>query len=172
MTVEIPEYVEAQGHIKVMWLPAAADLAAITLTEFAAGVDATCYFPDAWGGITGEQAKGTVTRMCTRETLEAFGKVTRSISAFTATYLPQGDPDDPGNELRTAMAEGSSGVLAVRFGPQAALPMAAAQKYKAIRAEAGVQNDNTAAQDEFAPLTYTQEISARGTYTEGVVPAA
>lgn len=170
MTVTIPDYVEAEGNVKVAWIPAVAAPAAATVAELNAGVDLECYLPETWGGITGEQSKGEQRRMCTKEAFEAFGRVKRSISPLTATYMPQDAAGAAGNEAKTAMAEGTEGYIVVRYGLPSATAWAASQVYDIIPAKAGVQNKNTNAQDEFAPLTYTQEVIATGPLVEdGVV---
>lgn len=166
MTTEIPEWIAAEGNVSIYYLPAAADLSKITMAEFAAGVDITCYLPTAWEGITGEQNKVEQTRMCLKESFEVLGKIKRSISDFTATYLPQAGPDDPANKVKTMMAGGSNGVIAVRYGVEAITPIEVGQTYDAIRVTNGLQNKNTTASEEGAPLTYTQSVSAQGGLVE------
>lgn len=171
MTASIPESVAAEGNVNVYFLPAGVNLAALTVAEFTAGVDITCFLPEVWDGITGEQSKGEQTRMCLKESFEVLGKIKRSISDLTYTYLPQEDGTDPANKVKTMLATGSNGVVVVRYGLPAPTAIAAAQKYDAIRSTTGVQNKNTKGSDEFAPLTITQSISAQGALTEGAVAA-
>lgn len=169
MTSEVPEWVAAEGNVNVYFLPAAANMAAITTAEFAAGVDITCYLPSAWEGITGEQNKVEQTRMCLSESFEVLGKIKRSLSDMTYTYLPQDEASAAGNKAKSMLAAGTSGVIAVRYGIPSPTPIATGQKYDAIRTTTGIQNKNTGG-DEGAPLTITQSLSAVGQLVEdGVV---
>ena len=170
MTAEIPEWVAAEGNVAVFFLPAAANLAAITTAEFTAGVNITPYMPEVWEGITGEQAKIEQTRMSLKESFEVLGKIKRALADATYTHLPQEDNTDPANKVKAALASGNTGVIAVRYGPDANAAIAAGQKYDAIRIATGVQNKNTRAANEGGPLTITQSFSAQGALVEdGVV---
>jgi len=171
MTVTIPASVTAEGNVKVSWVPAITVLAAATLAELNAGTDITCYLPEAWGGITGEQAKGTQTRMCSKETFESFGRVKRGISDFTYTYLAQALGTDEGNKVKTAMAPGTSGFIVVRYAIDATTAWAATQKYDVIPALTGAQHKIPSGSDEFAPLVVTQAVVATGLLVEGVAAA-
>jgi hypothetical protein len=171
MTVTIPESITAEGNVKVSWVPAIASLAAATTTELNAGVDITCYLPEAWGGITGEQAKGTQTRMCSKETFESFGRVKRGISDFTYTYLAQALTSDVGNKVKTAMASGTDGFIVVRYAIAATTAWTITDKYDAIPARTGVQIKIPSGADEFAPLVITQSVVATGLLVEGVIAA-
>lgn len=173
MTATVPEWVAAQGNWNAYWLPAAADMEAITVAEFTAGVDITCYLPDpAWDGIGGEQERGEQTRACLRESFEVLGRIKRSIADVTYTVLPQEDLTDPANKVASLLAEDSTGVLVIRRGLDADTAIAADQKYSAIRATAGLQKENVGAQDAFAPTTNTSSFSATGALVKGVVVAA
>lgn len=169
MTVSIPEYVAAENNISVWFLPAIASATgAPTVAEMTAGVRLDIYSPDTWGGVTGAQNKGEQRRMGIREVFEQLGRITRSVADFTLTHLPQEDAAHEGNEAKTAMAQGTIGHLVVRYGEPIETAVAAAQTVDSIKVECGVQNKNTAAQDEFAPLTYTQQVAARGPLKEDV----
>lgn len=173
MTATVPEWIQAQGFWNVYWLPAAANLEAITVAEFAAGADITCYLPDPqWDGIAGEQEKFEQTRACLQETFEVLGRIKRSISDLTYTVLPQGDETGEGNKVAALLEEGAQGVVVIRRGKQAKLPIAPADKYSAIRATAGLQKENLGGADAGAPTTNTTSFSASGQLTKGVVPAA
>ena len=165
MTVTIPDYVTAEGRIKVAFVPAVTTTAP-TLTELNAGVDVTCYLPENWGGVTGEQSKGEQRRMCSREVFETLGRVKRTAADFTATYLPQAAGSADGNKAKTAMAAGTQGFLVIRYGIDAIEPWTAGDKVDILPVTTGVQNKSTAASDEFAPLTYTQSVAARGPLVE------
>lgn len=169
MTITVPEYVPAQNYVSVYFLPAIASQAAPTVAEFTAGVDITPYLPVDWTGITGDQAKGTQTRMALPESFEILGRVTRSISEFVYTYLPQKISTDPGNKVYTMMAAGSPGYIVVRAGVPTTTAIATTQKVSSIKVITGVQNENTTGTDEFAPLTVTQSVSAQGVPVKGTI---
>ena len=172
MTVSIPEFVTAEGNVKVAFVPAIANIAAPTVTELNAGVDITCYLPETWGGITADQARGEQRRMCSKESFEILGRITRQVADFTYTYLPQEDSSDPANKVKTTMAPGTPGFLVMRYGPAATDAWAAADVVDVIPVEAGAQTKNTGGSDEFAPLTITQGVSATGVLEEDAVVAA
>ena len=168
-TVTVPDYVPAQNYVSVFFLPTIASQAAPTVAEFTAGVDITPFLPVDWAGITGDQAKGSQTRMALPESFEILGRITRSISEFVYTYLPQAAGSDPANKVYTAMAAGSAGYIAVRYGVPTSTSIAATQKVESIKVITGVQNKQTTGTDEFAPLTVTQSVSAQAVPVAGVV---
>lgn len=171
MTSEVPEWVAAEGNVTVYFLPAAANLAAITVAEFTAGVNLTPYMPTTYGGITGEQNKIEQTRMSLTESFEVLGKIKRSLAEATFTHLPQEDAAHVGNKVKTALASGSNGVVVIRYGVPAPTPPAAGDKYDAIRVTTGIQNKNIPT-EEGAPLTVTQGFSTQGALLEdGVIPS-
>lgn len=171
MTVSIPEYVTAEGNVKVAFVPAIANLSAPTVVELNAGVDITCYLPETWAGVTADQAKGEQRRMCSKESFETLGRIKRAISDFTYTYLPQALGTDPANKVKTKMAPGTHGFLVTRYGPDATDAWAADDVVDVLPAECGAQNKNTGGSDEFAPLTITQGLSATGVLVEDAVVA-
>lgn len=171
MTTEIPEYVTAEGNVNVYFLPAGADLEALTVAEFAAGVDVTCYLPGAWDGFTTDQSRGEQTRMCLKETFEVLGKVKRGLADLTYTVMPQSADNDDANKVKAMLAQGVSGVIVVRRGLAAATAIAASQRYDAIRTTVGARTPNTTGADEFAPITDTSSLSAAGPLVEGAVAA-
>lgn len=171
MTVTVPDYVPAQNYVSVFFLPAIAAQATPTVAEFTAGVDITRFLPVDWAGVTGDQAKGSQTRMALPESFEILGRITRSISEFVYTYLPQASGADPGNKVYTMMAQGTAGFIAVRYGVPTVTAIAATQKVDSIKVLTGVQNKQTTGTDEFAPLTVTQSVSAQGTPIAGVIAA-
>ena len=171
MTVTIPEFVTAEGNVKVAWIPAIADLNAPTLVELNAGVDITCYLPETWGGITADQAKGEQRRMCSKESFETLGRIKRAVADLTYTYLPQAPDTDAGNKVKKALATGVSGYLVTRYGPDATDAFATGDVVDVLPVEAGAQNKNKGGSDEFAPLTITQGMSARGVLEEDAVVA-
>jgi len=171
MTVTIPEFVTAEGNVKVAWIPAIADLNAPTLVELNAGVDITCYLPETWGGITADQAKGEQRRMCSKESFETLGRIKRAIADITYTYLPQAPGTDPANKVKTTLTAGAHGFLATRYGLPATDAWSASDVLDVLPAEAGAQNKNTGGSDEFAPLTITQGLSATGVLVEDATAA-
>ncbi len=171
MSIEIPEYVTAEGNVNVYFLPAGADLEALTVAEFTAGVDITCYLPTAWEGFTTEQSRGEQTRMCLKETFEVLGKVKRGLSDLTYTVLPQAASSDDANKVKAMLEQDVTGVVVVRRGLSAGTAIAASQKYHAIRTTVGASTPNTTGSDEFAPITDTTSLSASGPLVEGAVAA-
>jgi hypothetical protein len=112
MTVSIPEYVTAEGNVKVAYVPAIASVTAPTATELngASAVDITCFLPETWGGITADQSKGEQRRMCTKESFQSFGRTTRTVADFTYTYLPQADRHRPGEQGQDRPHPGREGL--------------------------------------------------------------
>lgn len=173
MTVSIPEFVTAEGNVKVAFVPAIANLAAPTVAELTAtgAVDITCYLPETWGGITADQAKGEQRRMCSKESFETLGRIKRAVADLTYTYLPQSPDTDAANKVKKALATGVNGFLVTRYGPDATDAFAVGDVVDVLPIEAGAQNKNTGGSDEFAPLTITQGISATGVLEEDAVVA-
>lgn len=167
MTTTIPDYVAAENNVVVWFVPAIASATgAPTVAEITAGTRLDTFSPETWGGVTSEQSKGQQRRMGIRETFEQLGRITRAVADLTLTYLPQAAGSDPANKPKTAMAQGTNGFLVVRYGLPIETAAVAAQKVDTIAISCGAQNKNTAASDEFAPLTYTQTVAARGTLKE------
>lgn len=172
MTATVPEWVKAQGYWNAYWLPAAADLSAITIAEAEAGVDITCYLPDPqWEGIGGEQERFEQTRACLQESFEVLGRIKRNIADLTYTVLPQAEDTDPANKVAAMLAEDSSGVLVIRRGKAASEALEAGDRYSAIAATAGLQKENLGGADAGAPTTNTSSFSASGALVKGVVAA-
>ena len=172
MTSTIPEWVAAQGNWNAYVLPAAANLAEITVAEFGAGVDITCFMPDPnWDGIGGEQSKGEQTRACMRESFEVLGRIKRSIADVTYTVLAQAASNDPANKVATLLSEGADVVVVVRRGLPSETAIAANQKYSAISATVGMAKENVGGSDDSAPTTNTSSFSAQGGVVKGTVHA-
>lgn len=173
MTVSIPDYVTAEGNVKVAYVPAIASVTAPTATELngASAVDITCFLPETWGGITADQSKGEQRRMCTKESFQSFGRTTRTVADFTYTYLPQATGTDPANKAKTALTPGAKGYLVVRYGPAATGAFATADKVDILPVEVGTRSKATGGSDEFAPLTITQGMVARGILVEDATVA-
>lgn len=164
MTVEIPEWVAAEGNVKAVFVPTVADLSAPSIAIVNAGVDVSCYLMPDWDGPGGTQNKGEQRRFCSKETFDVLGRIKRNVAALSYTYLPQelGTPGAPGNEVYEALAQGNTGVLVVGYGLDPADPFAIGDVADLIPVECGFQMKPARGADEFAPLIVTQELGVTG----------
>lgn len=174
MTVEIPEWVAAEGNVKAVFVPTLASLTAPSVAVVNAGVDVSCFLLPDWDGPGGTQNRGEQRRFCSRETFEVLGREKNSIAPLTYTYLPQelGTPGHDGNALYEALAPGNTGFLVVGYGLDPADPFVAGDIVDVIPIEAGRRNKDARGSDEFSPLTVTQEIGVTGSKAEDSEAAA
>lgn len=168
MTVEIPEWVPAEGNVKAVFVPTVASMTGPSAATVNAGVDVSCFLMPDWDGPGGTQNKGEQRRFCSRETFDVLGRTKRSVSALTYTYLPQelGTPGHDGNELYEALTPGNTGILVVGYGIDPADPFAAGDIADLVPVVVGARVKGARGSDEFAPLTVTQELGVSGSVAE------
>lgn len=174
MTVEIPEWVAAEGNVKAVFVPTLASVTAPSVAVVNAGVDISCFLLPDWDGPSGTQNKGEQRRFSSKETFDVLGRTKNSVAPLSYTYLPQelGTPGHAANELYEALAPGNTGFLVVGYGIDPAVPFAAGDIVDVVPVEAGVRNKSARGSDEFAPLTVTQELGVTGTVAEDSEAAA
>lgn len=165
MTVEIPDYVQAEGNVKAFFVPTVASFTSPDASSIeAAGVDISCFLMPDWDGPTAAQNTGEQRRFCSKQTFDVLGRVKWTLSPLMYTYLPQalGTPGDPANAMYEALAPGNEGVVIIGYGLNPADAFAAGDVVDLFPVECGAQMKPARGADEFAPLTVTQTLAVNG----------
>lgn len=165
MTVEIPEFVLAEGNVKAMFVPTVASMVAPDAsTILADGIDISCFLMPDWAGPSAAQNLGDSRRFCSRQTFQQGGRTTWSIAPLSYTYLPQelGTPGHAGNEVYEALAAGNTGVVIIGYGIDPAANFAAGDIADLFPVECLAQTKPANGSDEFAPLIVTQTLAVSG----------
>lgn len=117
MALVIPPGVDAEGSVKVAWVPALTTPASPKLTELTAtgALDISCYLVDDNFKPSAEQETSEDKRLCTKEVFETLGRVKWSIDNLIYVWDPQ-DPDSVSNKAKAAMQQGLTGFLVARWG--------------------------------------------------------
>lgn len=171
MTVTIPDSVNAEGNVKVVWLPSFAG-SAPTVAELAAGIDITCYLMPDWDGPTAAQNTGEDRRFCSTQTFDRLGRVKWTISPLSYTYDPQALISATVNKVYQALAAGNVGFVVMAYGITPATAITATKKVDILPSKCGVQVKAARGADEFAPLTVTQTLAVTGLVRQDVAVAA
>lgn len=135
----VPASVQADGNLKVTWVPAVADPAAPTATELnaAGAVDLSCYLtPDGYNPATDET---TVTddRLCSRQ---SFARPGRFSDTLSLTYVFRGqDAAGTDNKAFTTLKHLTEGFIVTRWGVDYEDAYAAADIVDVAPVQAGVQ---------------------------------
>lgn len=170
MTVVFPDGVQAEGNVKVAFVPAIADTASPKLTELdaAESVDLSCYITAGQFQPTAEQNTGDDRRLCSKETFQVLGRVTRGFEDVTYIYDPQGVAGAEGNAAYEALKQGTTGFLVARYGLDAQdSDFAVGQVVDIYPVECGAQRKTAPPEnDEFAKLTVTQRFGVTGPMSE------
>lgn len=162
MTLVAPEGVPSLGARKVKAVVTIADDTAPKLaTEISAASseDVTLYLSaDGWSP-TGTTAKGTAPRrLGSKRSQERLNTTTYSLGTLRYVYDPQGDDDDPGNEAKALLTEGSKIHLLERLGLDAEeVAFAVGQKTRDHYVELGPQIPMGDPTDENAEFVMAQE---------------
>lgn len=167
MTVQIPEGTKTLGTRSVWIIPLAdvTDPSELTKTEVDAGFRATCYIYGQGGVVTGAQNKGTAPRrLCEVKDREQLGTVQESISDIQYVYSPQGADNDPENEMKASMVDGTKVVIAERLGLIDSTPTATAQKFNSFVTTLGYRNRTMTSDDEYGEYSITQSASVDAVY--------
>jgi hypothetical protein len=175
MSVVFPEGVQAEGNVKVAWVPALADPADPVLTELTAGtvVDLSDYIKAGAFEPSAEQATGDDRRLSSTETFQVLGRVTRGLGEIRYVYEPQAAPAAAGNKAYETLKQGTAGYVVVRYGLPSGTAFAATQKVDVYPAECGAQRKlGVPENDEFAKLEVAQTIGVTGPMQEDVAIAA
>lgn len=128
----------ADGNVKVLWVPAISNPAAPTVAELTAvGVkDLSCYLTsDGWTpGL--DEATISDDRLCDTQTYEKPGRSSRSLAL---KYIE--NPTDPTNDVAfVTLVPGSTGNFVIRKGLPYTTAIAAAQKVDVWPVQLGQQD--------------------------------
>lgn len=103
----VPASVASDGTRRVIFVPAVADINAITIAEITAADNVSCYLTgDGWTP-SGEQATIPDPRLCSTTDFERPGRKTKSLTVRYVFNLD--NPTD--DEARLALTEGTQGVF-------------------------------------------------------------
>ncbi len=176
MTVVFPDAINAEGNVKVRWVPVLANPASPSLATEINGASAKELTGVILGGAfqpTSEQAKGDDRRLGSKQTFQVFGRITDGVEDVTYVYDPQAAAGAAINIAYEALTQGATGYFVVRYGIDVNTAFAAAQKVDTIPVTCGVQRKSTPpADDEFAKLTVVQGFIVRSTVNRNVAIAA
>lgn len=144
MSVTFPEGVEGEGTIKIVAVPAVADLDAPTVAELTAGtaVDLSCYVTSDGFQPTSEQESRTDRRLCSTQVLAVPGSITYTVGDLVYIYDPQAAAADPENEAYEYLAPGASRYIVVRWGLAYDTAFASGQKVDVYPVTMGAQRKN------------------------------
>jgi len=134
----LPAAVPSMGTRRVVFLPTAEDIEAITLPEITAADNISCYLTRSGGWQpTGDQATITDARYCSAQDFEQPGTKTRTLMVQYTFNLA--NPTD--DEARLALQEGVVGIL-VHFLQidQEEESFAVGDWYEAVPVRMGMQN--------------------------------
>lgn len=161
MTVTIPASIDAEGNVKVVWVPVIAG-AAPTAAELLAGTDITCYLMPDWDGPTAAQNVGEDRRFCSKQVFDRLGRVKWSIADLNYTYDPQAATSTAPNKAFLALATGNVGNIVVAYGADPTIALAAGKKVDIFPSKCGQQVKAARGADEFAPLVVKQTLAVTG----------
>lgn len=135
---EIPS-TPSDGMLKVVIIPAAANIDAVTLAEAnaASAVDISCYLTSDGLNVSVDEAAITDERLCSKQVFEKRGRKTHGLEL---TYIDNTNSEDSAeNEAADTLEEGTKHVILVRRGKDFDLPFAAGDIYNGYPIEAGIQ---------------------------------
>ncbi len=176
MTVVFPDAINAEGNVKVRWVPVIATPTAPSVGTEVNGASAKELTGVILGGAfqpTSEQAKGDDRRLGSKQTFQTFGRITDGVEDVTYVYDPQAAAGAAVNIAYETLLKGTTGYFVVRYGLDVNTAFAATQKVDVIPVTCGVQRKSTPpADDEFAKLTVVQGFAVRATVERNVALVA
>lgn len=154
----VPASVQADGNLKVTWVPAIADTAAPTPTELnaAGAVDLSCYLtPDGFNPSTDET---TVTddRLCSRQSFARPGRFSDGLS-LTYVFRAQ-DAAGTDNKAFTTLKHLTEGFVVTRWGADYEDDFAADDVVDVIPAQCGIQQKQPPEANSIQKITQTMHI--------------
>lgn len=161
MALTLPAAVPSMGTRRVVFIPTAADINAIKLSEITSGENISCYLTRQGGWQpTGDQATIADSRYCSAQDFELPGTKTRTLSVQYTFNLNEPAAD----EARLALTEGTTGIL-VHFlqVDQDADAFAVGDWYEAVPVTMGMQN--VVAVEDNAVDRITQKAFITGEWT-------
>ena len=164
-----PTAINADGSLKVVWVPTIAVASAPTVAEVTgvSAIDLTCYLTaDGFTPATDEQSI-TDDRLCSRQTFEGRGRFQDSLN-IAYVYQAQGNPTD--NKAYETLVAGALGFVVARWAADFEDPLVAADVVDVYPAEAGVQMK--APPEANSKLRVTQKIFIRDAVQRDVAIAA
>lgn len=166
MAVTIPPGVQAEGNVKVAFVPTIADPLAPTVAEVTAAgaLDVSFFITGGNFKPSGEQARGDDRRVGSKQTFESLGREKSTIDDIIYIADPQAAALAVSNKAMELFQPGVTGFFVVRYGLDAeTVDFAAAQKVDVWPIVFGVQNKTALAEnDEFAKITITQAVAVTG----------
>lgn len=170
-TQNIPVGVPSDGMVKLAFVPTIADLAAPKIaTELKATTalsDIGCWLSTFGVGAT-EQTR-EIRRVCSKQTFEDFGTITRTVEDLMYVYDPQ-NPESETNEVYAGMKEGTRGFLVIAWGKDSEEDWAAGDVVDIYPVRLGAQRKQTPEQN--GELMVAQKPYVTSTIAEDVALAA
>lgn len=161
MTVTIPDYVQAQGNVKVVFTTTISDPP--VSSDYTAATDLSCYLMPDWAGPSADQNSGTTARFCSTQTYQVPGRTTYALAELTYTIDPQGaGGNGNGSTVYDALSADTKGFVTIGYGIDPANDFAASDVVDVFPVTCGAQVKNVSGQDEFAPLTASQTLYVTG----------
>lgn len=162
MTLVYPEGTPTLGNTKVAALLSVASLVAPKLTEINAvtSVDGSLHIYPAGWAPTATTAKGEKPpRLGSKKTLQQFNRTSYELTDLQYVYDPQGDDEDPANELKEILADGTIRFLVERLGLDAEdVPFAIGQKVRTHHVKLNDQIPSGDRTDENGEFYITQSV--------------
>lgn len=176
MAVTVPPGVNAEGNLKVAYVPTIADLAAPTVAEISAAgaLDISFFLTGGNFKPSGEQARGDDRRVGSTQTFERLGREKSSIDDLVYVADPQAVAATAENKAMELFQSGVVGFFVVRYGLDAlTVDFASTQFVDIWPIKFGVQNKTPLAEnDEFALITITQGVAVTGIVRKQIAIAA
>lgn len=169
-TLNIPEGVPSDGTVRVDFVPTLADYTASTLAALT-GATAEMIGCHMFGiGMGANTERKEKRRLCSKNKYELLGATTYTIDALNYIYDVQ-NPESDTNAAYAALAPRTTGFLVIRWGIDAATPLAEDQVVDIFPVRLGQQIKQ--APEENDELTVSQEVVVIGDpVIDYVIPAA
>lgn len=114
MALNVPEGMDSNGTMLVLYVPAISNTAAPTIAELTAGsvVDLSCYLTADGFNTSTQENSVEDTRLCTKQVFESPGDFTQSLE-LTYVYNTLSVDDD---KARATLVPGNNGHIVARYG--------------------------------------------------------
>lgn len=161
-----PGSVQADGAVRIVWLPTLADPGNPTLAELNAAttVDLSCYLTPTGFASTTEEASIDDSRFCSRETFETPGRETNGLE-LTYVYDPQNKVPAE-NKAYTTLKRNTRGFAVARWGVDFEKPWAADDVVDVYPTTSGAQRKQTP--EANSTLKVAQKMFVRSTVRRDV----
>lgn len=169
-TLNLPPGVPSDGTVRVDFIPdgGIANISAATLAELTAATAEMigCHMFGLGMGATTERKEKR--RLCSAVKYELLGATTYTIEALSYIYDVQ-NPGSESNRAYEALTPLTSGTLVVRWGMDAAVPLAASQVVDLFPVRLGLQIKQSPEEND--ELTVSQEVTVGNPVIDYVIPA-